>query len=192
MRWEALFADLEMQWDAAEAAELDAELVDRSRREAAHLRLLDRLRPAVGSSLRIGVLLGGREREAGQVLGGRLAALGVDWLLLQESRAQEVLLPLRSVLWLRGLTAVSAQPGHEGPLAARLDLSYALRGVVRDRSVCSVVLLDGTAVMGTIDRVGADFVEVAEHADDEFRRARSVRAVRTIPLPSVSFVRRTA
>ncbi|WP_322778663.1 hypothetical protein [Frankia sp. Cas4] len=191
MRWEALFADLEMQWEAAQAAELDAELVDRSRREVAYLRLLDRLRPAVGSSLRIGVLVGGREGEAGQVLGGRLAVLGMDWLLLQESAAQEVLVPFRSVLWVRGLTAVSAQPGHEGPLAVRLDLPYALRGVVRDRSVCSVVVLDGTAVTGTIDRVGADFVEVAEHPGDEFRRARSVQAVRTVPLSSVSFVRRT-
>ena len=191
MRWEALFSDLEMQWEAAEAAELDAELVDRSRREVAHLRLLDRLRPAVGSLLRIGILVGGREQDDDHVLGGRLSALGADWLLLQESVAQEVLLPLRSVLWVRGLSAISAQPGHEGPLAARLDLAYALRGVVRDRSRCSIVVLDGTAVTGTIDRVGADFVEVAEHPE-EFRRARSVHAVRTVPLASVSFVRRTA
>ncbi|WP_131745736.1 hypothetical protein [Frankia sp. Cppng1_Ct_nod] len=190
MRWEALFADLEMQWEAAEAADLDAELVDRSRREVGYLRLIDRLRPAIGTWLRLGVLAGGR--DGGAVLGGRLVALGMDWLLLQESTAQEVLLPLRSVLWVHGLAAASAQPGHEGPLAAKLDLRYALRGVVRDRSLCSVVVVDGTAVTGTIDRVGADFCEVAEHPDDEFRRARSVRAVRTVPLAAIGFVRRTA
>ncbi len=189
VRWEALFADLEMQWEAAEAAELDSELMDRSRREAAHLRLIDRLRPAIGSSLRVGVQAAGRESDG--VLVGRLTALGVDWMLLREPAAHEVLLPLRCVLWVHGLASLSAQPGHEGPLAVRLDLRYVLRGVVRDRSSCSVVLSDGTPVRGTIDRVGADFVEVAEHPDDEFRRARSVRGVRTIPLAAIGFVRRT-
>ncbi|KLL12032.1 hypothetical protein [Protofrankia coriariae] len=189
MRWEALFADLEMQWEAAEAAELDAELIDRSRREAAYLRLIDRLRPAIGSSLRLGVQVVGRESDS--VLTGQLTALGVDWMLLREPAAHEVLVPLHRVLWVHGLAALSAHPGHEGPLAVRLDLRYVLRGVARDRSSCAVVLADGTPVRGTVDRVGADFVEVAEHLDDEFRRARSVRAVRTIPLAAIGFVRRT-
>ena len=41
-RWEALFDDLAMQWEAAEAAEVELELADRSRREVAFLRLIDR------------------------------------------------------------------------------------------------------------------------------------------------------
>jgi len=185
MRWEALFEDLEVQWEAAETAELAAEIADRSRREAAYLRLVDRLRPAVGYPLRLGVI-----GEA--PLGGRLSTVGVDWLLVAESETREVLVPTRSVLWIHGLFAVSAQPGHEGPLAARLDLRYALRGIVRDRSACAVVLVDGTSVVGTLDRVGSDFIEIAEHPEAEFRRARTVLSARTIPLAAVAFIRRTA
>jgi hypothetical protein len=187
MRWEALFADLEMQWEAAEAAELEAEVADRSRREAGYLRLIDRLRPAVGSTVRCFVL--GASGPGPLVLTGRLAALGVDWLLLAEPRASEALVPLRSLQSVQGLTAASAQPGHEGPLAARLDLRYALRGLVRDRSVCSVGCIDGSAVRGTAARVGADFLELAEHVEEQ-ARARDVRAVRTVPLTAIAFVRR--
>ncbi len=80
MRWEDLFADLELQWEANEAAELASELADRSRREAGYLRMIDRMRPVVGYPTRLRVLGG---QHAGESLHGTLAALGMDWLLLR-------------------------------------------------------------------------------------------------------------
>jgi hypothetical protein len=189
VRWEALFADLEAQWEAAEAAELDAEVADRSRREAGYLRLIDRMRPAVGHDVRLFVRGAGGPDPL--TVTGRLASLGVDWLLIAERLATEVLIPMRSVLGVQGLAAPSAQPGHEGPLAGRLDFRYTLRGLSRDRSPCIMVFLDGTTATGTIDRVGADFVELSEHPAGEFRRLRDVLAVRTVPLAAIGLVRRS-
>ncbi|MBX6389900.1 MAG: hypothetical protein IRZ08_13045 [Frankia sp.] len=189
MRWEALFADLEAQWEAAEAAELTAEVAERARREAGYLRLADRLRPAVGHPVRLDVSAGYPGPERG-TLAGRLVALGADWLLVAEATGAETLVPLRSVLGVRGLPGESAPPGHEGRVGARLDLRYALRGLARDRSGCQVVLADGRTVTGTVDRVGADFLELAEHPPGEYRRPRAVREGRLIPLPAVALLRR--
>jgi hypothetical protein len=187
MRWEDLFADLELQWEANEAAELAAELADRSRREAAYLRLIDRMRPVVGHPTRCRVLGGQRAPET---LHGTLAALGVDWFLLAEPGATEALVPMRSLLAVENLPVVSAQPGHEGPLAAKLDLRYVLRGLVRDRSACTLRLVDGTGLHGTPVRVGADFLEVAEHAVGEFARRGRIRSGWTLPLDAIAYVRR--
>jgi hypothetical protein len=187
VRWEALFADLEMQWEAAEAAEFDLEVADRSRREAGYLRLVDRMRPAVGCRVHCTLRVGGSEPA---VVAGRLAALGMDWFLVEESAAQEVLVPMAALTSVTGLGATSAQPGHEGPLAARLDLRHVLRQLVRDRSPCVVGLTDGARLAGTAARVGADFVEVLDHSGAEYLRARDVRAVRTVPLHAIAFVRR--
>ncbi|WP_261565282.1 hypothetical protein [Frankia gtarii] len=187
MRWEDLFADLELQWEENEAAELAAELADRSRREAAYLRLIDRLRPVVGHPARCRVLGG---QLAPQTLHGTLSALGVDWFLLAEPGATEVLVPMRSLLAVENLPVVSAQPGHEGPLAAKLDLRYVLRGLVRDRCACTLLLVDGTSLHGMPVRVGADFLEVAEHAVGEFARRGRVRAGWTMPLDAIAYVRR--
>lgn len=187
MRWEDLFADLELQWEAAEAAEFDAEIADRTRREAAYLRLIDRMRPAVDHEVRC--LLKGGPAEP-MVITGLLTALGVDWFLLAEHGGTEVLVPMSSLLAVSGLPAVSAHPGHEGPLAARLDLRYAVRGLVRDRSECVVRLLGGGVLTGTLLRVGADFFELAEHPPGEYVRRGQVRGAWTVPFENLAFIRR--
>src|SRR6478735_7178655 len=43
MRWDALFEDLEQQWDAQARRDLDGEVADRTRRERAAIGLQDRL-----------------------------------------------------------------------------------------------------------------------------------------------------
>jgi hypothetical protein len=183
MRWDELFDDLEAQFGEAEAADQAGEVTDRSRRELSLLRLVDRVRPVIGRPLTLRLVGAG-------VVEGELAAIGPDWLLLSEVGGREALVAAHAVVWIGGLAAQTAVPHGEGQVAARLDLAYALRGIVRDRSAVTLTLTDGSTAAGTLDRVGADFVEVAEHAPGEPRRHDAVRAVRAYPLTSLVVVRR--
>lgn len=182
MRWQALFADLEAQYDAAQAAELAAEVADRTRREAARLRLTDRLAGAVGGEVTVDIWGAGAVR-------GRLTCAGVDWLLVEEPTGAEVLVPEEAVTSVRGLTAWSQSPGSQGVVLGKLDLRYALRGVARNRAALSVVLRDGAVLTGTIDRVGLDFLEIAEHPMGEPRRPKAVQDSRAVRLGAVALLR---
>ena len=182
MRWQALFDDLEAQLAEGEAADLRSEVADRTRRETALLRLTDRLRPAEGRS--VTVALG-----AAGPLHGRLLDAGPDWLLVEQEGAREVLVPLAAVLGITGLGPHADAPGSEGEVGRRLDLRWALRGLARSRAGVTVLLRDGSALAGTLDRVGADHLDLAEHPAGEARRVGSVRQVRLVPLAAVTLVR---
>ena len=182
MRWQGLFDDLEAQFEAAEAAELAGEVAERTRRETALLRLWDRLQPAVGSALTVQVPGAGPLR-------GRLLDCGVDWLLMEEGGGRELLVPLAGVLGVHGLGMRAASPDAEDAVAKKLDLRWALRGLARSRTGVALGLVDGSLVTGTLDRVGADHLDLAEHGLGEARRAAAVRQVRLVPLPAVAVVR---
>ena len=181
MRWHALFADLEGQLLASDAAELAGEVADRTRREAALVALADRLRAGVGQELAVHLL-------GGQLLRGRLLDAGRDWLLLDE-RGTEVLVALSAVTGISGVGDRTRTPEGEGAVAGRLDLRWALRGLARSRTGVVLALVDGTHVTGTLDRVGADHLDVAEHGRGEPRRAAAVRQVRLVPLGVLASVR---
>ncbi|MCU1594933.1 MAG: uncharacterized protein JWO12_2325 [Frankiales bacterium] len=182
MRWDELFADLEAQLEAAAAAELAGEVRDRTRREHSLLGLVDRLRASSGHTLAV------LTQGAGTVH-GRLLDVGSDWILLEETSRSELLLSTAQVLGISGVGVRSDVPGAEGEVARRLDLRWALRGLARSRIGVQVVLVDGSVLAGTIDRVGADHVDLAEHAAGEARRASAVRQVRVLPLPALTAVR---
>ncbi len=184
VRWESLFADLDAQMEELEAAELASEVADRTRREIARFRLVDRLRPAFGHPVTVFTFGGGK-------LAGRVGGVGSDWLLVAEDFRVEALVPLDAITGITGLGGLTASPGSEGKVAAKLTLGYALRGIARDRSPVLVALRDGTGVTGTIDRVGADFLEMAEHGPAEIRRTRDIRGIRTVPFAGIAFVRRS-
>jgi len=183
VRWEALFDDLEAQLEAAEAAEQAGEVADRVRIESGRVRTLDRLAAARGHALAVGVHGAGPQR-------GTLVDAGVDWLLLDEGAGRELLVPVAAVLGITGLGTGTGVPGSEGAVGRRLDLRWALRGLARERVGVAVTVLDGTVVTGTVDRVGADDLELAEHGAGEPRRAAAVRGVRLIPIPALALVRR--
>ncbi|MGI8695236.1 MAG: hypothetical protein ACR2JQ_01055 [Mycobacteriales bacterium] len=181
MRWERLFADLEAQAEAAAAGELAGEVASRTRHEVGTLRLVDRLRPAIGAPVRITC-------DGAEEVAGALRAVGADWLLVSESSGREAVVALGHVCAVSGTGALSAVPGSEGKVTARLGLRNSLRGIARDRAPVRV-LTSGGPMAGTIDRVGADFIEIALHAQGEARRARSVLGVRAVPIAAIILVR---
>ena len=180
-RWDALFTDLEGEFAAADAADLRSEVADRTRREYAALRLVDRLRPALDHQIRL-VL------PAEVVVAGRLCDLGSDWVLVAEATGS-ALVPLAHVRSVAGLSSASAAPGSEGRVAAALDLRHALRRLARDRAEVVITTVDRIVMSGTLDRIGADFVEIAEHEPGEPRRKGSVRQALTVPIAGIGVIR---
>lgn len=185
MRWEALFADLDAQAGALEQAERAAEVEERTRAELGAITLVDRLRGALGLPLALRAV-------GGLALSGRLRRVGPDWLLLDEGDGREAVAVLAGLLAVNGLGRTSAVPGTMGVLTAKLGLRHVLRGIGRDRSTVRLHLVDGAVLGATIDRVGADFVEVAVHPVGEARRRGAVREVALVPLSAVVAVRREA
>ena len=181
MRWDALFADLEARAHDEHAAELAAEVADRTRIETASLHLVDRLRPAQGHRLVV-------VAAAGATVQGVLHTVGPDWILIEVEPNRQAAVRLAAVLGVTGLGARSNTPGSEGRVAARLALASALRAVARDRAPVTITLIDGSSLTGTLDRIGGDFAELAEHPIGEARRAGAVTAVRLVPLRALAVV----
>ncbi len=182
MRWQQLFADLEARFVAEQEAVEHGDASSRARHEIGALRLTDRLGGALGSPVVLHC------RGAARV-SGVLAEVGSDWLLLVDEQGRECLVAMSAVMAVGGLGRRSTKAHDSGPVRARLDLRRALRGLARDRAGVHVVLDDGTALDGTIDRVGADYVELAEHPTDLPRRAEAVQGVRAVVIDAVVVVR---
>lgn len=182
MRWDALFADLESQFVAMQDSGLYGEVADRIRVEMGRITVLDRLRGAVGTIVRLD-LLGGRP------VAGELVRVGKDCLLIEAGRTEEWLVPVASVTAVHGLGPWADQA--EGTVSGKLGLAHLLRGIARDRSPVTVFCAASEqAASGTIDRVGADFLELAEHPLDTPRRRGEVSNVRLVPLAALVAVRR--
>jgi hypothetical protein len=176
MRWEGLFADLEGQFVADARRELDDEVAERTRRERALVTLADRLAGCLGTPVRLTL-------PAGLRVSGDLVDLGKDWVLVRtDSTAREVLVPSTALMTVSDL---GQRPDH-ARAARRFGLGYALRVLSRDRATVMVTVAGGGSVVrGTIDAVGADHLDVAEHAEEVPRRRENVTGVTTVPFAAL-------
>jgi hypothetical protein len=170
VRWDRLFGDLEAQIDADDRAVFEAELGDLVRAERAAVRLVDRLRAHVGCDVVLHLV-------AGEPARGALLEVGADWVLLR-SGVHDVLVPGVAVASVSGLSRSAVNDEAKPGLSLRL--TTVLRGLAGDRSTVAVELAGGSTLHGTIDRVGADHVDLAVHALDEPRRQTSVAGARTL------------
>jgi hypothetical protein len=181
MRWERLFDDMEAQLDAASAAELAGEVAERTRYELSRVTLADRLLVWEGQPVALDLL-------GGAAVAGRLDRAAEQWVVVRQG-SLPALVPLAAVVLARGLGAPVA--ATRSGVLRRLGLRAALRAVARDRSQVRIELVDGRAVTGTVDAVGADHLDLAQHPADEPRRAAVVRQVLTVPLSGLAVLRAT-
>lgn len=182
MRWDQLFADLETQLDAAADHELDAEIAVRTRREFAATSLDGRLRAATGGVVELSVVGLGR-------IVGSVRRVGQGWLMLEVVGALPAVIASRLVTAVRDLPVATRELANDTAIDAATGIAHVLRVLARDRTPTAVVMADGLMVTGTIDRVGIDYLDLAEHSLDEPRRPAVIRGVRTLALSAVAAVR---
>lgn len=189
--WDRFFEDLEDQLDSeweAERAALDTEA---ERLRLARLTLRQRLVALAGDGDSPPRL----ELVDGDALTGRLAAVGADWVALTPDmrRVGAVLIPLAAVVAI-GMPHAdvlrTARAGTASPrLADRMTFGFVLRDLVRRRTPLTVTVLGGRALSGTIDRAGADHLDLALHDRGQPRRSDLVTGHRLIPFSAVVVVR---
>lgn len=198
MRWDNLFDDLESQLEQ----ELTAEEVDlraeEERLRLARLGIRDRLRSLHShdgdpGTRPLRLLLSDGSRVAIHP-----ATFGRDWLageLVEESgRRPQCILPLDAidgVILDRPQVSISLEPLAEessGALSARLGLTFVLRDLCRRRAAVSV-RLRGQRLHGTIDRVGRDHFDLAEHEPNQPRRDSLVNEYRIVRLTDLVLLR---
>lgn len=161
--------------------EFTAEVADRTRRERAGLGMHERLagmRDGVGLTVDVAGL---------GVVRAVVADVGADWVLLTPGAERAILVPFGA---LRSLVGVAGRITPPGAVAKGFTFGAALRAVSRDRAVVTVVDRDGQRRSGTIDAVGQDALDLAEHPTDLPRRPEHVSDIRTIPFAAVGGVLR--
>jgi hypothetical protein len=215
VRWDELFDDLAGQGAAALADEHAGEVADRGRYEIGRVTLSDRLR-AWPVRARLSVGLAGGQRLSGELVavgldwlavvdGGResVVRLGaIRWLRpvselgvapVAAAAASAASLTVAAATTVAAAATVACAESDLGAPAGgavreHTGLAQARRVLVRDRAVVRAVLLDGDSVCGTLDRAGADHLELAQHPLDEPRRDASVQASWLIPYAALAVV----
>lgn len=191
VRWENFFDDLEGQlaaeWEAERAA-LDT--------EAERLRL-----SKVALRARLATLIG-RDRAGaapafevvdGTVLTAEVTGVGADWVALDGGRTGALVVPFSAVVMI-GMphedVLRSARPADtQGELSARMGFGFVIRDLVRRRVSVAVHLVGGRTLTGTIDRAGADHLDIALHEPGTVRRASEVSGHRLVPFAAIAWVR---
>jgi len=188
MRWERLFEDLQDQfaseWEAERAA-LDTEV---ERLRLARLALRSRLQvpTLAGAPLRL-------DLAGGSAVDGTLDAVGEDWLGLGLMHGGAALVRIEALLGIRMaepdlLRSARETPAAPASLAERMPFTFVLRDLARRRDPVRIHRVDGHVLAGTIDRAGADHLDLAVHEPGTPRRAGEVTGFRLIPCAATAWV----
>lgn len=192
MRWDRFFDDLEDQlaseWEAERAA-LDTEA---ERLRLSRVTLRERLTALVGRDRRSPAPV--FELADGSAVSGEVSGVGADWVGLDtvDGRAAAVVVPFTAIIGV-GMPHPdllrSARPVAISALADRMTLGFVLRDLVRRRSAVALHLASGRVLAGTIDRAGADHLDIALHDAGGPRRAEAVTGHRVVPFGAIAWIR---
>jgi hypothetical protein len=171
-----VFDELEAEFEAGLRREAEQESLAAVRAEVGATVLWEQLARRVGAEA--AVFAGTRAFR------GSVVASYPEFLVLRATDGTEHLIRYGPA----GSVALPAEPStlRPAPVAAarRYQLALALREFARRREPVRVELVDGTSCDGTIESVGSDYLEVAEHDLGEARRRAAVRARRFVGFPA--------
>jgi len=197
MRWDDLFDDLESQLEQELGAEEGDLLAEEERLRLGRLTLRDRLiamsRAGDGTPDQLKLAM-----RDGSVVTVAVGSIGRDWLVgeLVGARRGSCVVPLAAVAALLPSSeqlarSMTVEPAGESPvsLSARLGLAFVLRDLCRRRAAVDVSTASSERLHGTIDRVGRDHLDLAEHEPGVPRRAASVGRIRILPFGELHLVR---
>ncbi len=198
MRWDRLFDDLEGQLEQELGADEIDLIAEEERLRLGRLALRDRIAAMARA-------VDGREQELDLVLRDgtsqivAVGSVGRDWVagrIVGGTRVRaSCVIPIPAIAAVSptagqlaaGLGADPVgQPGAS--LQVRLGISFVLRDLCRRRSPVDI----GTAwsgMHGTIDRVGRDHLDLAEHDPGVPRRGGAVRRTRLLPFSELVVLR---
>lgn len=196
MRWDNLFDDLESQLEQELGAEEGDLLAEGERLRLGRLTLRDRVitmtRQGDGPPKQLRMAL-----RDGTTVTVAVGSVGRDWLVgeLIGARRGSCVVPLSAVAALlptteqiaRSVTTEPVEPAIS--LSARLGLAFVLRDLCRRRAAIDLSVASGERLHGTIDRVGRDHLDLAEHEPGVPRRAASVGRIRILPFDEVLLAR---
>lgn len=149
MRWDALFADLQAQWEAEQRSADDEEIRELAEAEAAATRLGDRVRARRGHPLTVR-LVDGSDRS------GVVVDVAQEWVLLAEGERRH-LVPMSAVALVWPLAGAAPPPAA---VDRGLGLGHVLRALAAEGQQVLVRTLGGDQV-GLVVRVGADHLDLA-------------------------------
>ncbi len=197
MRWDDLFDDLESQLEQELGAEEGDLLAEEERLRLGRLTVRDRVvamtRPGEGAAEQLKLAL-----RDGTVATVSVGSVGRDWIAgeLIGARRGSCVVPLSAVASLlptpeQLARSAAAEPGAEPTtsLSARLGLAFVLRDLCRRRAAVELSTGSDERLHGTIDRVGRDHVDLAEHETGVPRRAAAVGRIRILPFGELLIVR---
>ena len=172
-----VFDELEAEFEAGLRREAEQESVAAVRAELGATVLWEQLARRIGSET--AVLAGTRAFR------GAVVASYPEFLVVRAADGAEHLIRYGAAI----STALPAEPPPLRPTPAassrRYQFGLALRELARRREPIRVLLADGASCDGTIEAVGSDYLEIAEHDLGEARRRGAVRARRFIGFAAV-------
>ena len=197
VRWDDLFDDLEGQLERelhSEAADLR---LHEERQRLEKLSLRTRLSnvarsAALGDPLRLRIVL-----VSGETLALRPTTLGRDWLAADLVDAQngrvQCMIPLSAIAGVllteeQSLISLTVESDATGKLIERVGFPFVLRDLCRRRRTVDLDTRGGVLV-GTIDRVARDHLDLAVHPLGTLRRASEVLHYRLVPFWQIHVIR---
>lgn len=193
MTWEALFDDLtsglESEWEYERAAREAEQLRLHIARLTAHERFA-----ALAADRRPATLM----LRDGRALAGDLVGVGADWVALHHAGPAALhLVPEAAIVsvvtdtaTLRACLPPTAASGASdaASLTTRMTFGYIARDLARRRVPVFVHADGGWQHHGTIDRAGADHLDIAVHDRDVPRRSSAVRTAHLLAFAHVTSI----